>query len=69
MTKYLINKTPIKTDHNKNMTFFHLFYKEISSDEDNIFSANLTEKNGVEQVKFKKSKIYAINGLWTDQNI
>ena len=69
MTKYLINKTPIKTDHNKNMKFFHLFYKEISSDEDNIFSANLTEKNGVEQVKFKKSKIYAINGLWTDQNI
>ena len=69
MTKYLINKTPIKTDHNKNMEFFHLFYTEIPSDEDNIFSANLTEKKGVEQVKFKKSKIYAISGLWTDQNI
>ena len=37
-------------------------------DEGNIFSANLTENNGVERVKFKKSKIYAISGLSIDQD-
>ena len=50
------------------MAFFNVFYKEIPLDEDNIFSANLTENNGVEQVKFKKSKICAIIGLSIDQD-
>ena len=45
------------------MDYSHVFYKEIPLDENNIFSANLMENNGVEQAKFKKSKIYAINGL------
>ena len=45
------------------MEFSYVFYKEIPLNEDNIFSANLTENNGVEQVKLKKSKIYAISGL------
>ena len=48
------------------MDFCHVFYKELPLDEDNIFSANLTENSGVEQVKFKKSKIYAISGLSID---
>ena len=30
------------------MEFSHVFCKEIPLDEDNIFSANLTENNGVE---------------------
>ena len=45
-----------------------MFYKEIPLDEDNIFSANLMENNGVEKVKFKKSKIYAVIGLSIDQD-
>ena len=45
------------------MDYSHVFYKEIPLDENNIFSANLMENNGVEQAKFKKSKIYAVNGL------
>ena len=49
------------------MEFSYVFYKEIPLNEDNIFSANLTENNGVEQVKLKKSKIYAISGLSIDQ--
>ena len=49
------------------MEFSHVFYKEIPLNEDNIFSANLTENNRVEQAKFKKSKIYAISWLSIDQ--
>ena len=45
------------------MEFSHVFYKEIPLDEDNIFSANLTKNNEVVQVKFKKSKIYAIEAI------
>ena len=37
-------------------------------DEDNIFSANLTENRGIEQIKFKKSKMYAFIGLSIDQD-
>ena len=37
--------------------------------EDNIFSANLTKSNEVEQIKFNKSKLYAISGLLINQNI
>ena len=45
------------------MDFSNVFYKEIPLDENNTFSANLMQNNGVEQAKFKKTKIYAINGL------
>ena len=31
----------------------HIFYKELTLDENNIFTANLAEKNEVEEVKFK----------------
>ena len=50
------------------MEFSEVFYKEIPLDEDNIFSGNLMENNEVEQVKFKKSKIYTISGLSIDQD-
>ena len=50
------------------MEFSHVFYKEIPVNQD-IFSANLAENNEVEQIKFKKSKIYAISGLSIDQDI
>ena len=37
-------------------------------DEDNIFSANLTENNEVKQIKFEKTKMYAFSGLSIDQD-
>ena len=66
MTEYLINKTPTKTGHNKKMEFSHVFYKDIPLNEDNIFLAIHTENNYVEQISFKKSKLYAISGLSID---
>ena len=34
----------------------HIFYKELSPDENNIFTADIAEKNEVEYVKFKNLK-------------
>ena len=51
------------------MEFSHVFYKEIFVDGDNIFLVNLTENNEVEQIKFKKWKIYAVSGLSIVQGI
>ena len=34
----------------------HIFCKGLPVDENNIFIANITEKNDVEEVKFKKSR-------------
>ena len=51
------------------MEFSHLFYKDISLDEDNIFSTNITENNEVEQISFKKLKLYGVSGLLIDQDI
>ena len=51
------------------MEFSNVFYKELLVDEDNIFSANLTKNNEIEQIKFKKSKIYFISGLSIDQDL
>ena len=47
----------------------HLFYRELPLDENNIFAANLAEKNEVEEVKFKKSKEYAVTGLSINQDV
>ena len=41
----------------------HIFSEELPVDEINIFTANITEKNEVENVKFKKSLEYAVTGL------
>ena len=47
----------------------YIFYKELSADEINIFTANITEKNEVETVKLKKSQEYVVTGLSIKQNI
>ena len=51
------------------MEFSHVFYKELPVDEDNTFSANLSKNNEIEQIKLKKSKIYATNRLLIDQDL
>ena len=47
----------------------HIFYKELPVDENNIFSADMTEKNEAQNVKFKKSLEYAVIGLLLNQDI
>ena len=47
----------------------HIFYKELPVDENNTFTADITEKNKVESVKFKKSQEYAVIGLSINQYI
>ena len=47
----------------------HNFYKELTVAENNIFTANTTEKNEVENVRFKKSVVYAVTGLLINQDI
>ena len=51
------------------MELIHIFYKELPLVENNIFIANLTEKNEVDTVKFKKSREYAVTGLSIKQDI
>ena len=45
-----------------------IFYKELPTDENNIFVANLAEKNEVESLKLKKSTKYAIADLSINQD-
>ena len=47
----------------------HIFYKELSTDKKNIFTADLAEKNEIEEVKFKKSREYAVTGLSINQDL
>ena len=47
----------------------HIFYRELPIDKNDIFTANLAEKNEVEEVKFKTSKEYVITGLSISQDI
>ena len=47
----------------------HIFYKELPVDENNIFTANITAKNELENVKFQKSLGYAVTGLCINQDI
>ena len=47
----------------------HIFYKELPVDKNNIFTANISEKNEVENVKFNKSLEYAVTGLSINQDI
>ena len=51
------------------MELIHIFYKELPVVENNIFIANLTEKDDVDTVKFKKSREYAVTGLSIKQDI
>ena len=41
----------------------HIFYKEIKIDKDNIFTANISQENEVENVLFNKDKEYVITGM------
>ena len=45
-----------------------IFYKELPTDENNIFVANLAEKNEVESLKLKKSTKCAIADLSINQD-
>ena len=47
----------------------HIFYKDLPVDKNNIFTANITEKNEDENVRFKKSLEYAVTGLSVKQDI
>ena len=51
------------------MELVHVFNKDFPVDENNIFVANLTEKNEAEEIKFKKSREYAVTGLSMNQEI
>ena len=46
----------------------HMFYKELSIDEDNIFLADLAKNNKIEQVAFKKSRKYAVSSVSINQD-
>ena len=41
----------------------HIFYKELLADVDNIFTANISKKNEVKNVKFLKSQEYGVTGM------
>ena len=45
-----------------------MFYKELPTDDNSIFVANLAEKNEVVSIKFKKSREYAITSLSINQD-
>ena len=41
----------------------HIFYNELEIDGNNVFTANISPVNEVENVLFKKNKEYAITGM------
>ena len=41
----------------------HIFYKELEIDGNNVFTANISQENEVENVIFKKNKECAITGM------
>ena len=47
----------------------HIFYKELSTDKKKHFTADLAEKNEIEEVKFKTSREYAVTGLSINQDL
>ena len=47
----------------------HIFSKELSTGKNNIFTANLAEQNEVVEVKFRKSREYAVTVLSINQDI
>ena len=51
------------------MVPIHIFYKELPADENSIFTADIAEKNEVENVKFKKSQEYAVTRLSINQDV
>ena len=47
----------------------YIFYRELPTDEENIFSLNISGKNEVENVKFSKSLEYGITGMTVKPDI
>ena len=41
----------------------YIYYKELVGDKENIFTANIAEKNEVENVKFFKFYQYRVTGI------
>ena len=41
----------------------HIFFKELETDQDNTFTANVSQENEVENVVFKTDKEYAVTGM------
>ena len=46
----------------------HIFYKHLPIDENNVFTANVSKKNEVQNILFRKSNEYAIIVLVISQN-
>ena len=47
----------------------HIFYKELPADKNNIFTADIAEKNEVKNATFKKFQEYTVTGLSIHQEI
>ena len=45
-----------------------IFYKQLPIDENNVFTANVSKKNEVQNILFRKSNEYAIIVLVISQN-
>ena len=41
----------------------HIFYNELEIDENNIFTADISKENEVENVLFNKNKEYVVSGI------
>ena len=41
----------------------HIFYNELEIDSNNVFTANISQENEVENVLFDKNKEYAATGM------
>ena len=51
------------------MNPLHIFFKELEIDQDNTFTANVSQENGVENVIFNTDKEYAVTGMVTKPDI
>ena len=45
------------------MDLSYIYFKEIKSDQHNTFTANFSDENEIENVKFNKENQYGITGL------
>ena len=45
-----------------------IFYKQLPIDENNVFTANVSKKNEVQNILFRESNEYAVIGLVISQN-
>ena len=41
----------------------HIYYKELVTDKENIFTANISQNNEAENKRFSKSHEYGVNGM------